>query len=74
MTDILAWESAGDKVNRPAVLLDEFSSKSFDIAMLPNFRPMLVQDTIAEWIDLDLADALKAGPFEPQIQTADSRE
>jgi hypothetical protein len=39
-----------------------------------NSRPVLLQYLAAEWIDLDLEAALKAGAIKAEIQASDAGE
>lgn len=70
----LAGRPSADNVNSGSWLISPPVDRCADVVMVRNLRPVLVEDLPAERVDLDLPDRRHAGPLEPQLETAHTRE
>jgi hypothetical protein len=70
----LAREPAGDDVDGRSNSAPPPSCRGSDIVMLWNSRPVSGQHSLAELVDLHLADTGHARPVQPEVETADTAE
>ena len=70
IADVLARESAGDKVDGGEIVRSDFS----DVSELGDAWPMLCEDSLAEVVDFDLPRARPSSAFEAEGDASDARE